>query len=132
MKTKFHLIITAAILLSLPLKGISQDVIIESGNASAQNTSTFNNHFSLQTFPNPVRDHATVSYVVPENGKVIISVYNQTGQIVKVLADETLLRGIYSLDWNGTDDGGNRISRGIYVVRLQTASGIQAETISVE
>lgn len=132
MKTKIHLIITAAILLSLPLKGISQDVV-ESGSTSfAQNASTFNNHFSLQVFPNPVHDHATISYVVPEDGKVIISIYNQVGQVMKVLADATLLRGIYSVDWNANDDGGNRIARGIYVVRMQTDKGIQAETISVE
>jgi hypothetical protein len=85
----------------------------------------------LQNSPNPFNHETTIKYQVPPSGKISLKVYNISGQLVKTLVDEETSpfnpspRGegrVGSVVWKGCDDRGQRVSNGVYVYRLQSAS----------
>ena len=75
-----------------------------------------------QNYPNPFNPQTTILLSIPEENKVILSIYNIKGQKVKILIDEVLSAGQHSVVWDGRDSNGNRVGSGIYLYRLQTGS----------
>ncbi len=71
-----------------------------------------------QNYPNPFNAGTVITYQVPSSGEVSIVVYNVTGQVVKVLYQGQREQGHYSASWDGTDNGGNHVSSGIYLYRI--------------
>ena len=72
-----------------------------------------------QNFPNPFNPATTISFSLPENTAVEISIYNLAGQSIKTLAASTLPAGIHQLSWDGTDEHGKAVASGIYVCVLR-------------
>jgi len=81
----------------------------------------------FECFPNPFTDFTTIQFTVQSEGKYRLEIYDIKGQLVDVLADEYLLPDTYSIDWYGNDHRDNRMSGGIYTVRL--SSGNKTESI---
>jgi hypothetical protein len=52
--------------------------------------------FGLSVFPNPVTTSSIVSYKIKETGHIVISLYDEKGEQVSTLVDETLSPGEYS------------------------------------
>ncbi len=73
-----------------------------------------------QNYPNPFNPNTTISYSMPTAGKVRLEVYNLKGQLVKILVDEEIDAGIYSVNWNGKDSSGKSVASGIYFYRFST------------
>jgi hypothetical protein len=71
-----------------------------------------------QNYPNPLREWTTIGYQLPKAARTTVKVYNLTGQVVRTLVDGLQAPGRYSVTWNRTDDFDNRVSAGIYFVRL--------------
>jgi flagellar hook assembly protein FlgD len=57
---------------------------------------------------------------------VKLQIFNLLGQSVKTLVNDVRTPGLYSVEWDGTDLRGNKISTGIYFYRL--ISGKFSET----
>jgi hypothetical protein len=76
--------------------------------------------------PNPLRAHegTVVSLAVPQAGVVSLRVYDLRGRQVAVLHEGMLERGLHQFVWSGTDAARQRVSSGIYLVRLQ-APGVR-------
>jgi hypothetical protein len=71
-----------------------------------------------QNVPNPFNPVTTITYTLPGEGFVSLSVYNVTGQRVSNLVRRTMVAGMHSLTWDGTDDAGRPAASGLYVYRL--------------
>ena len=56
---------------------------------------------------------------LPSPGPVRLTVYNVSGQVVKVLASEPKHVGIYQTAWGGCDESGRRLPSGVYLIRLE-------------
>ena len=74
----------------------------------------------LQNYPNPFNSETTISYQLPENSRIELTVYNLKGQKVKTLVDEGLDAGNHTAIWKGTYDNGKSVSSGIYLYKLKT------------
>ncbi len=78
----------------------------------------------FQNYPNPFNPKTTIRFNVSaaDGGQtpapVKLQVFNILGQSVKTLLNDRRAPGTYSLEWDGTDAGGNKVSSGIYFYRL--------------
>ncbi|MGH8003789.1 MAG: T9SS type A sorting domain-containing protein, partial [Limisphaerales bacterium] len=77
-----------------------------------------------QNYPNPFNPKTTIQFkVAAADGDgspvpVKLEVFNILGQSVKTLIDDRRAPGTYTLEWDGTDVSGSRVSSGIYLYRL--------------
>jgi hypothetical protein len=79
--------------------------------------------FLRQNFPNPFNASTIISYVLFEQSRVNIAIYNSLGQKVISYDLGNVNTGEHSVVWDGTDRHGNRVSSGVYFYRLETSFG---------
>jgi hypothetical protein len=63
---------------------------------------------------------STVRLGIAQAGRVRVSIYDVAGRNVRTLADRVFPAGEVQLSWDGTDDAGNKVGRGVYFVRSST------------
>ena len=61
---------------------------------------------------------ARLSYQLPQEGAVTITVFTLDGDVVARLANERKAAGDYTVTWNGRNLGGSPVARGMYFVRI--------------
>ena len=72
-----------------------------------------------QSRPNPVLGRTEISYYLPDECRVELTVYDLTGRLVKKLTDGVETSGYNSVIWDGTDAVGNKVAPGVYFYRLE-------------
>jgi flagellar hook assembly protein FlgD len=95
--------------------------------------------FSLEhvlNYPNPFTTHTTFWFDHNRAGeelKVTVQIYTISGKLVKTLQKAIFSPGNRSseVEWDGRDDYGSKIGRGVYIYRLrvQTSDGKAAEKL---
>jgi hypothetical protein len=70
-------------------------------------------------YPNPFNAWATIRYQVPE-AEIEVGIYNVCGQLVRTLANGTVMAGSYMQTWDGRDDGGKSVESGVYFCLLRS------------
>jgi len=73
----------------------------------------------LRGYPNPFNPRTTIVFALPVGGKVTLQVFNTLGREIAELVRGPRQAGEYQVSWNGTDDDGNAVASGVYLVRLQ-------------
>ncbi|MFC1898288.1 FlgD immunoglobulin-like domain containing protein [Candidatus Cloacimonadota bacterium] len=73
---------------------------------------------TLNNYPNPFNPSTTISYNLPHEDQVTLSIYNIKGQLVKILVQGSQPEGYYEVVWNGNDEAGKHVSSGIYYYRI--------------
>ena len=107
---------------STGLKSVSGLAYAETGITSVkpENKNILPDKFVLsQNYPNPFNPSTTIKFSIPFNSNIKLTVYNLLGQVIKVLANEDVSAGNYSVIWNGTDNNGLQVSSGIYFYELK-------------
>ena len=66
-----------------------------------------------------------IKYSIPATARVTLGIYNMLGEKIKTLLDDTVAAGEHSINWNGTNDSGKRVSSGIYLIRLSSGENNQ-------
>ena len=89
------------------------------------------NYFLYQNYPNPFNSSTVIKYKLPERSDVRITVYNISGQIVKVLADDILEAGDHEVVWNSIDESGRKVSSGLYFYSLDTVDNTQVKMMTI-
>lgn len=72
-----------------------------------------------QNYPNPFNPETTIRYELPDNGRIVVSLFNVLGEKIVTLKDEIQPAGYYSLIWNGMDKNGNAAPSGLYICLFQ-------------
>ena len=74
----------------------------------------------LTNYPNPLNPTTTISFSIPNESKVDLSIFNIKGQEVKQLISyiRQLPEGQHSVIWDGRDDNNKPVSSGIYFYKL--------------
>ncbi|MCD6176615.1 MAG: T9SS type A sorting domain-containing protein, partial [Candidatus Cloacimonetes bacterium] len=75
---------------------------------------------SASNYPNPFNPTTTISYDLPSDGEIELSIYNIRGQQVKTLIKGEQIAGSYEVVWNGKDNNEKSVSSGLYFYKLST------------
>ena len=70
-------------------------------------------------FPNPFNPLTTIRYDLPEDGLVIITIYDVMGKTVKYLVNSQKNAGYKSIQWNATNNTGHPVSAGLYLYMIE-------------
>jgi hypothetical protein len=71
-------------------------------------------------FPNPFVHSTTLPFRVGRAGAVRLEVFTLLGQRVRTLVDAAMTPGVYTVSWDGRNDGGLPAASGVYVGRLES------------
>ena len=69
--------------------------------------------------PNPMRETAALRYTLPRQTRVSLAIYDAGGRRVREIEGRVLPAGEHTAVWDGRDASGNRVSSGLYFVRLE-------------
>jgi len=72
-------------------------------------------HF-LKNYPNPFNPSTTLSYSIPTNSQVKLSIYNVLGQELAELVNTAQTAGMYQVKWNAN------VASGLYFYRMEAVS----------
>jgi hypothetical protein len=80
--------------------------------------------FLSPAVPNPIspagaaRPATRVAYSIRTPGRVTVSVVDVKGRLVRTLVDESERPGEHAASWDGRDEGGRPVARGVYSLRV--------------
>ncbi len=70
--------------------------------------------------PNPMTaGRTTFQFSLPTAAYAKLEVFNVLGQKVSTLVDGNLAAGNHTVNWNGTDKNGNKLTSGVYIYQLK-------------
>jgi hypothetical protein len=72
-----------------------------------------------QNIPNPVAFATEIRFEVARTSDVSIKVYNTMGQLVRTLRNGRMEPGRYSINWDGTNASGEKVSSGVYFYKMK-------------
>jgi len=72
-----------------------------------------------QNYPNPFNPVTSISYEIPKESFVRISIYNLLGQKVTDLVSNLHPAGYHNVMWNSMDMSGKPVSSGVYIYTIQ-------------
>ena len=73
-----------------------------------------------QNYPNPFNPTTAIRYSLSQDAHVNLSIFDITGKRIKTLVNGRQSVGMYSFNWNGDNDFGNKVAAGTYFYRLLT------------
>lgn len=76
-------------------------------------------HLSLNVYPNPVNNNATIRYTVPVVSEVSLKLYDALGKLVETLVNDNLNVGVYTYTLNLIQ---GEIPAGVYFLRYEMRS----------
>jgi hypothetical protein len=91
-----------------------------SGSGPAGEVTTLPQTYGLmQNNPNPFSGLTAIRWQIPSESRVIISIYDATGRVIRTIENGNYLAGYYNSVWNCTDDHNRKVSAGIYFYELR-------------
>ena len=83
----------------------------------------------LGTFPNPFSRSAMVRFQLASELEVGISIFDLRGAQVRTLATGRLSAGRHEALWDGNDDAGRRVPRGVYLIRFAAGGFARSQKV---
>jgi hypothetical protein len=71
-----------------------------------------------QNYPNPFNPTTRIDYAVSKESFVSVRVYNLLGQEIRTLVAEEKGVGVYTSEWDGTDNVGKEVPSGMYLYKM--------------
>jgi len=85
------------------------------------------NKFRLsQNYPNPFNPSTRIDYALPNNGNVILKIYDLTGKEVETILNDFRTAGYYTINFNASN-----LASGIYYYRLTAGNDIAVNKMVV-
>jgi hypothetical protein len=79
----------------------------------------------LQNLPNPFNPTTKIRYSIPQDGLVMLTVYDATGQLVRSLVSEQQPAEYHEVHWLGDDNRGEPVPSGVYFYKLDLDGRVQ-------
>ena len=77
----------------------------------------------LGNHPNPFNHETVISFSLPSQQAVSLSVFDINGKLVCYLTDKPYAAGIQRIRWDGRDETGKVVASGVYIVRMKSEGG---------
>jgi hypothetical protein len=68
---------------------------------------------------NPSYGRSTIEFGLAKADRVEMRIFDVTGRLVRTLADRNFEAGNHTLVWDGSDNSGKQVSRGVYFTQLR-------------
>jgi tetratricopeptide (TPR) repeat protein len=94
-------------LAKIQLKGMGVEV--KENKKAAETAAMKELKFDSSNYPNPFNPSTTISYSIPEVGKVVVKIFDVLGRELATLVNDVISAGAHSVLWNG-----NNFASGIY------------------
>ncbi|MFH0990818.1 MAG: cytochrome c3 family protein [bacterium] len=72
-----------------------------------------------QNYPNPFNPSTQISFALPKESQVKVTIYSINGNKIATLIDDHMTAGYKNVVWNGKDSRGNIVSSGVYLYRIE-------------
>ncbi|WP_234570976.1 choice-of-anchor E domain-containing protein [Rhodohalobacter sp. 614A] len=79
-----------------------------------------------QNYPNPFNPTTQITYQLPQQSEVTLSVYDMAGRHVSTLVNESVNAGTHTVDFDGS-----RLSSGVYMYRLHAGSTVLTRKLTL-
>lgn len=97
---------------------------LELSSTDAEPESIPTSYAVLQAYPNPFNPGASISFTLPENSEIRVSVYDMLGREISVLAQGLYNKGSYRTRFEADD-----LASGAYIVVLKTKSSFTSKKL---
>ena len=88
--------------------------------------------FSLNgNYPNPFNGETVISYVIPKDGFVNISIFNVAGKFITSLVNDYQIHGEKNVFWDTKDATGNHVPSGVYYYVVSNGIYKEARTMTL-
>jgi hypothetical protein len=81
--------------------------------------------------PNPLAEQTRIAFDLPAPSLVRAALYDVTGRLVRILADEPLPAGKHHREWNRRNQSGQLVPSGVYFLRLDAGEHQSRQKIVV-
>lgn len=72
--------------------------------------------------PNPFASSTAIAFTMPRGLHVQLHVYDLAGRLVRKVVDRPLGVGRHQVIWDGNDDSGERVAKGVYLMRIRAGA----------
>jgi|GEM_PF-6373700 len=76
------------------------------------------NYILRKPFPNPFNPTTVIAFGIPESSPVIIQIFDISGHLIRSYHERHLNAGRYELIWDASNSNRERVSAGVYIVRM--------------
>ena len=80
-------------------------------------------------YPNPFNPVTTISYDLPNDDRVSITIYDMMGREVRALVSASQTAGRKSIRWDGTNNAARQVAAGIYLCVIQTPQYVKTNKL---
>ena len=105
-------------------------IIFEQAGASdiyAEPNMTPTEYSLSQNYPNPFNPTTQIRFSIPTDGRVDLKIYDILGREVATLINDDIRSGYYTVEWNGKNDYGVKVSSGVYIYRIVSGKFVQTK-----
>ncbi|MDZ7290829.1 MAG: T9SS type A sorting domain-containing protein [candidate division KSB1 bacterium] len=82
----------------------------------------------LPAYPNPFSHTTEIGVKLESPAEIQMKIFDAQGRFVRTLAQGQANKGWFMIQWDGTNDAGQRVANGVYYFRLQVLSKEGAKT----
>ncbi|NQT24286.1 VCBS repeat-containing protein, partial [candidate division KSB1 bacterium] len=78
-------------------------------------------------YPNPFNPSTNIKYSISNIGWVNLIIYNSIGKKIKTMVNEVQNPGVHTINWDGTNDSGHKVSSGTYFYNLKVDNAFKSK-----
>jgi hypothetical protein len=110
--------------MEIQYKLTSRGHVLSSGTMNLEYTPIPDDFELSQAYPNPFNPTTTLSFAIPIDSEVSLSVYNLQGREVSTLIDANMDAGYHSIVWNA-----DSYSSGVYFVKMVAGEYVNTQKL---
>jgi hypothetical protein len=81
----------------------------------------------FQNYPNPFNPSTSIQFQVLKTGVVNVKIFDMLGQEIKTLLNNEVEAGMYTIQWDGLNDNGMKMSSGSYIYRMTAGDFVDSK-----